>query len=94
MKKPKIQRLVIQHLEKVSGNVLEEYPEVIRAYIRRKGGVYALYKKRQLYYVGLASNLMARLKSHLRDPAGCLAVSTGECDCHKLVRTDLALEET
>jgi hypothetical protein len=67
MKGPKIQRLVVQHLEKVSGRILEEYPDVIREFIRRKGGVYALYRKDQLYYVGLATNLMARLKTHLRD---------------------------
>ena len=67
MKSPTIQRLVVQHLEKVSGRILEEYPDVIREFIRRKGGVYALYRKDQLYYVGLPSNLMARLKTHLRD---------------------------
>lgn len=67
MKAPKIQRLVVQHLEKVSGRILEEYPDVIREFIRKKGGVYALYRKEQLYYVGLANNLMARLKTHLRD---------------------------
>lgn len=67
MKKPKVQRLVVQHMEKVSGDILEEYPDVIREFIRKKGGVYALYKKGQLYYVGLAINLMARLKIHLRD---------------------------
>lgn len=67
MRAPKSQRLVVQHLEKVSGKILEEYPNVIREFIRSRGGVYALYRKEHLYYVGLASNLMARLKTHLRD---------------------------
>ena len=30
-------------------------------------GIYALYRKNQLYYVGLAKNLRSRLKHHLRD---------------------------
>jgi hypothetical protein len=54
-------------LEKVSGDLFEQYPTVIREIIRGKSGVYALYKQRSLYYVGLASNLMGRLKTHLRD---------------------------
>jgi len=41
MKSPTIQRLVVQHLEKVSGRILEEYPDVIREFIRRKGGVFS-----------------------------------------------------
>jgi hypothetical protein len=60
-------RLVIEHLEDVSWRVLEEYPDVIRDMIRSKAGVYALYRKDRLYYVGLASNLMGRLRQHLRD---------------------------
>src|SRR5262249_49636118 len=30
-------------------------------------GVYALYRKNRLYYVGLASKLSGRLKAHIRD---------------------------
>lgn len=59
--------LLLQHLEGVSWRVLEEYPELIRDMIRGESGVYALYRRDRLYYVGLASNLMGRLKSHLRD---------------------------
>ncbi len=47
--------------------MLEEYPEAVRELIRRRAGVYALYRGRKLYYVGLASNLMGRIKNHLRD---------------------------
>ncbi len=60
-------RLVIQHLENISWKVLEMYPRVVKQMIRRRSGVYALYRKNRLYYVGLANNLMARLKTHLRD---------------------------
>lgn len=64
---PRGKRLVIQHLEGVSGKILEEYRDVVREMIKGKSGVYALYRKDQLYYVGLATNLMARLKTHLKD---------------------------
>lgn len=49
--------LVSQFLEKASWKVLRDYPEIIRGYIRRRHGVYALYRKARLYYVGLANNL-------------------------------------
>jgi len=55
------QKLVLQHLEDISWKVLEEYPEIIRRMITGKWGVYALYRKDKLYYVGLANNLMGRL---------------------------------
>jgi len=64
---PAQQRLVTEHLERISWNVLEAYPEVVRSMIRRRAGVYALYRKDKLYYVGLATNLMSRLNTHLRD---------------------------
>ena len=63
----KQQQLVLQQLEDVSWRVLNEYPHIIKSMIKGKWGVYALYKKKKLYYVGLASNLMGRLKTHLRD---------------------------
>ncbi len=64
---PKSRRLVTQHLEGVSWLLLQDYPLLINDMIKRRAGVYALYKQDQLYYVGLANNLMGRLKSHLRD---------------------------
>ena len=64
---PTKRQLVLEHLERVSWRVMDAYPEVVRAMIRRRSGVYALYKRNQLYYVGLASNLMVRLKQHLKD---------------------------
>ena len=60
-------RLVIQHLEGIAGAALDEYPEVLKEFIRGRNGVYALYKKERLYYVGLARNLRSRLRHHLRD---------------------------
>ncbi|MBI4542961.1 MAG: GIY-YIG nuclease family protein [Gemmatimonadetes bacterium] len=59
--------LVVQHVERMPRRILEEQPEVVREYVKGKRGVYALYKRSKLYYVGLASNLRRRLKQHLRD---------------------------
>lgn len=60
-------QLVCQHLENISGDVLEEYQDIIRDYVSRRQGVYALYDEDGLYYVGLASDLSSRLKAHLKD---------------------------
>jgi hypothetical protein len=35
--------------------------------IRGRNGIYALYRRDKLYYVGLATSLMGRVKQHLRD---------------------------
>ena len=64
---PSGKKLVVGHLEKISGKVMQDYHSVIQSLIRRKSGVYALYRNDALYYVGLASNLMNRLKTHLKD---------------------------
>ena len=60
-------QLVCQHLENISSDALEKYQDVIRSYVRGRQGIYALYRRNKLYYVGLASNLRNRLKHHLRD---------------------------
>jgi Uri superfamily endonuclease len=64
---PKKSPLVSQHLEHIKFNALEDYQQIIRTYIRRREGVYALYRKGTLYYVGLASDLKWRLGNHLKD---------------------------
>ena len=63
-------QLVCQHLENISREALEEHQEIIRQYVRARQGVYALYRKGKLYYVGLATNLRNRLKHHLKDRHG------------------------
>lgn len=65
-------QIVCQHLENISRSVLEEYQDIIRDYIRGRHGIYALYRRDKLYYVGLASNLRVRLKQHLHDKHGKL----------------------
>jgi len=60
-------QLVCQHLEGVSRRVLESYPDIVRGMARGRHGIYALYRKDRLYYLGLATDLRQRLKQHLRD---------------------------
>ena len=59
--------LVSQYIEGISGAALDRYQRIIRAYVRGRHGVYALYKRDKLYYVGLAKNLRNRLNHHLKD---------------------------
>ncbi len=61
------QPLVCQFLEHASSAVLEEHGQHLREAVGRSHGVYSLYKRDRLYYVGLASNLRGRLDQHLRD---------------------------
>lgn len=61
---------VCEHLEGISRRALEKYQQIVKQYVRRRRGVYALYRHEKLYYVGLASNLRSRLQSHLRDRHG------------------------
>ena len=60
-------QLVCRHLENVSRQALAKYQHIIRQYVRNCPGVYALYRRGRLYYVGLASNLPTRLGHHLKD---------------------------
>jgi hypothetical protein len=60
-------QLVCQHLENISRDALEKYLPIVRRYVVRRQGVYALYRRGKLYYVGLASDLRWRLNAHLKD---------------------------
>jgi len=62
--------LVSQYLEGISRTALAEYQLFFREQARHRNGVYALYKRKRLYYVGLARDLRGRLKTHLRDKHG------------------------
>lgn len=59
-------QLVCQHLENISRKALEKYQNVIKEFVKGRHGIYALFRRGNLYYVGLASNLRNRLKIHLR----------------------------
>jgi hypothetical protein len=70
MAKRKRSALVSQYLEGISRTALAEYQPFFREQARRRNGVYALYQRKKLYYVGLARDLRGRLKTHLRDKHG------------------------
>ena len=59
--------LVCQHLENVSRDLLEQNQEIVRQYVGLRQGVYALYRRGKIYYVGLAGKLRSRLAHHLKD---------------------------
>jgi Restriction Enzyme Adenine Methylase Associated/GIY-YIG catalytic domain len=59
--------LVCQYIENLSSATLEKYADIIREIVGRRHGVYALYRREKLYYVGLATNLRNRLNAHLKD---------------------------
>lgn len=70
MAKRKRSALVSQYLEGISRTALAEYQPFFREQARRRNGVYALYRRKKLYYVGLARDLRGRLRTHLRDKHG------------------------
>ena len=62
--------LVSQYLENISRDILKDHHDVIKSYVSEKHGIYALYKNKKLYYVGLAIDLKKRLSRHLADKHG------------------------
>jgi len=67
-KKKRGTRSIIQgHLERVGSAVFERYLDEITDLIAGNQGVYALYRRQKLYYIGLASNLKWRIRHHLKD---------------------------
>jgi hypothetical protein len=64
---PRQASLVCQYLESISREALQKFQDIVREYTRGRQGVYALYRRGKLYYVGLASNLRGRLAQHLKD---------------------------
>jgi hypothetical protein len=62
--------LVFGHLERVSKDLLLRHRDVVRKFIGRHSGVYALYRKNRLYYVGLAKTLRQRLTAHGKNRHG------------------------
>jgi hypothetical protein len=66
-RKTKSRPIVIGHLEKISSGVFERYRDEITRLIKHGQGVYVLYRRNKLHYIGLASDLRGRIKHHLRD---------------------------
>jgi hypothetical protein len=59
--------IVTGYLEKVNADVFDKYQKEITDMTKGEQGIYALYRKNKLYYVGLATNLRNRIKHHLID---------------------------
>lgn len=66
-KQRKTRAIIAGHLEKIGSRVFDDFSSVITDLIKGNQGIYALFKKDRLYYVGLASNLKGRIKAHIRD---------------------------
>jgi len=68
-KKPKRKsRAIVQgHLERISSQVFDNYRDQITNLIGKNHGVYALYRRNKLYYIGLAADLKGRIRTHLQD---------------------------
>lgn len=66
-KKHKTRAIITGHLEKIGAKVFDDFSPAITGLIKYHQGIYALFKKDRLYYVGLARNLKGRIKSHIRD---------------------------
>lgn len=64
---PKAPHLVSHYLEYLHADLLELHQTVLEDFVKGQNGVYALYHGEKLYYVGLATNLRNRLKTHLKD---------------------------
>ena len=54
-------------LERIQKESFEVIADAIEKTMKGESGIYALYKKDRLYYVGLARNLKGRVKKHTRD---------------------------
>jgi hypothetical protein len=67
MKRQSKDKLFAQYIENISREILESYQSNIRKYVIGRHGIYALFRKGKLYYVGLATNLRSRLRHHLKD---------------------------
>jgi len=71
MAKKKVKRksraIVVGHLERVSSKVFDDYKRQITEIIQGHHGVYALYRRSKLYYIGLATDFKRRLNQHLKD---------------------------
>ncbi len=65
--KRKSRSIVTGYLEKISSKVFDEYRKQITELIKGNYGVYALYRREKLYYIGLASDFKKRLNYHLKD---------------------------
>jgi len=65
--KRKSRSIIIGHLERISSKVFDQYRKQITDIIKGNYGVYALYRRDKLYYIGLATDFHRRIPQHLKD---------------------------
>jgi len=65
--KRKSRAIVQGHLERINSQVFDNYRDQITELIGKNHGVYALYRRNKLYYIGLAADLKGRIRTHLKD---------------------------
>ncbi len=65
--KRKTRAIVQGHLERINSQVFDNYKDQITDLIGKNHGVYALYRRSKLYYIGLAADLKGRISHHLKD---------------------------
>jgi hypothetical protein len=68
-KRPKKGALIKGMLKTIPASMLTDpsFEEELAHIMRGYSGIYALYKNKSLYYVGLTNNLRNRIKSHQKD---------------------------
>lgn len=59
--------IVTGYLEKVSSSIFDRHSKIIAEMVEGQQGLYALYRRDTLYYVGLARNLKSRVNQHVKD---------------------------
>ncbi len=59
--------IVVGHLEKMSSGIFDQNRKLIAEMMEGHYGVYALYRREKLYYVGLGTDLRKRINQHLKD---------------------------
>jgi len=65
--KESLNPIVAGFIERVNAKIFDKYQKQIKDMIKGHQGIYSLYRKNNLYYVGLATNLRNRIRHHLRD---------------------------
>lgn len=60
-------KLFTEKLEKIHKDIFKDHHNALLKLVGKSHGVYALYSKNKLYYVGKASDLKKRIGEHLND---------------------------
>jgi len=70
MRHGKRHHAVAAYLEDLDVRAFKKHRASLKEVLGRRHGIYALYRRGRIYYVGLATNLFARIEHHTRDRHG------------------------